>query len=152
MTIFTQTNSSVQTPTTDRLTDGHKQNMQRWLKTNAGDNLSRIHLDPFGNIDRMQFLSKNPLPIENLIRLFGLHESYLNNLVSRYDEELVPCLLTHVCQSGLQAVTHDRFKKLVQDFDDLMPLDIDDITPHTTKNLREEYSKEVNQPCFYPQR
>ena len=91
----------------------------------------------------MQFLSKNPLPIENLIRLFGLHESYLNNLVSRYDEELVPCLLTHVCQSGLQAVTHDRFKKLVQDFDDLMPLDIDDITPHTTKNLREEYSKEV---------
>ena len=30
-----------------------------------------------------------PLPTTNLMCLYGLHERYLNNLVSRYDEGLV---------------------------------------------------------------
>ena len=34
-------------------------------------------------------LSLQPLPTTNLMCLYGLHERYLNNLVSRFDEGLV---------------------------------------------------------------
>ena len=50
----------------------------------------------------MMFLSPTELPIENIERLYGIHESYINQLVSRYDEDLIPCLLTHVCQPAIQ--------------------------------------------------
>ena len=48
------------------------------------------------------FLSPTELPIENIERLYGIHESYINQLVSRYDEDLIPCLLAHVCQPAIQ--------------------------------------------------
>jgi len=51
---------------------------------------------------RMMFLSPKKLPIENIERLYGIHESYINQLVSRYDEDLIPCLLAHICQPAIQ--------------------------------------------------
>merc|ERR1719402_961429 len=139
---------SVRVPTTDRLPEGHKQNLARWLRTSNDQNVSRIHLDPFGIVDRMIFASQSPLHIENLIRVFGMHESYLNNMVSRYDEDLIPCLLTHVCQPGLQAATHDRFQGLIKQFDEMIKLHVDDITPHTTEMLKEQYSREIDKKLF----
>ena len=50
----------------------------------------------------MMFLSPKKLPIENIERLYGIHESYINQLVSRYDEDLIPCLLAHICQPAIQ--------------------------------------------------
>ena len=47
------------------------------------------------------FLSPTELPIENINRVFGVHESFINKLTSRYDEDLVPCLLNHITQPCL---------------------------------------------------
>ena len=55
-------------------------------------------------IDQMMFLSPHPLPIENLVRVYGLHEKFLNNLVSRYDEELISCLLEHINTPACQVI------------------------------------------------
>ena len=134
---------SVRTPTTDRLPDGHKQNLARWLRTSTAQCIARIHLNPFGMVDGIIIVATSSLPIENIIRIYGMHESYLNDLVSRYDEELIPCLLEHLCQPGLQAVTHDRFHGIIEQFDQMIKLHIDDITPHTTDELKEKFSREV---------
>jgi hypothetical protein len=139
---------SVHTPTTDRLPDGHKQNLARWLRTANSKCLTRVHLNPFGTVDGILIVSTEPLAVENLIRVYGMHESYLNDLVSRYDEELIPCLLEHMCQPGLQAVTHDRFHGLIQQIDEMIKLHIDDITPHTTDQLKEKYSREIDKKVF----
>ena len=69
--------TSIRAPTRDALPDAHKQNLQRWLKTKTEDCISRIHLSPFGKVDGLIFISKQTLPVENLIRLYGLHERYL---------------------------------------------------------------------------
>ena len=113
------------------------------------------------------FLSPKQLPIENIERLYGIHESYINQLVSRYDEDLIQCLLAHICQPAIQgnktfspelgsisnscctvmililAVNHDRFKLLIKEFDELINLSIDDINPHTYQQLDEKYTKQV---------
>ena len=114
----------------------------------------------------MMFLSPKQLPIENIERLYGIHESYINQLVSRYDEDLIQCLLAHICQPAIQgnnfspelgsisnscgtvmtfilAVNHDRFKLLIKEFDELINLSIDDINPHTYQQLDEKYTKQV---------
>ena len=117
------------------------------------------------------FLSPKKLPIENIERLYGIHESYINQLVSRYDEDLIPCLLAHICQPAIQgnidyilysdlkyssfrtvltfilAVNHDRFKLLIKEFDELINLSIDDINPHTYQQLDEKYTKQVRKLC-----
>ena len=112
------------------------------------------------------FVSPKQLPIENIERLYGIHESYINQLVSRYDEDLIKCLLAHICQQAIQgnnfspelgsisnscgtvmtfilAVNHDRFKLLIKEFDELINLSIDDINPHTYQQLDEKYTKQV---------
>ena len=104
------------------------------------------------------FLSPSPLPIENLVRLYGLHEKFVNNLASRYDEELIPCLLEHIntpaCQVEIslfwtfgnfqfQAINHDRFKLLVAEFDELISLTADDIKPGIQEVLQENYTSKV---------
>ena len=50
------------------------------------------------------FCAPHTLPIENIIRLYGIHETYLNQLVSRYDEELIPCLLKHFNEPNVQGM------------------------------------------------
>lgn len=79
-------------------------------------------LDPFGIVDGMIFVSREPLNVENIIRIFGLHEKYLKDLVSRFDEELIPCLYEHITGPFFAVISHDRFKDLVQQLEDLIPL------------------------------
>merc|ERR1719145_38879 len=119
-------------------------------KWQDGYSLSRMkpyprYINPFGMIDQMMFLSPKKLPIENIERLYGIHESYINQLVSRYDEDLIPCLLAHICQPAIQAVNHDRFKLLIKEFDELINLSIDDINPHTYQQLDEKYTKQTEE-------
>jgi len=41
------------------------------------------------------------------------------------------------------AVNHDRFKTLVEEYDELVPLTIDDINPHTYQKLDETYGTQI---------
>ena len=96
-------------------------------------------------IDQMMFLSKaSPLPIDNLVRIYGLHEKFVNNLVARYDEELIPCLLEHINTPACQAIAHDRFKLLVAELDELIALGVDDIKPGVQAQLEEQYTKTID--------
>jgi len=70
----------------------------------------------------MIFISREPLNVENIIRIFGLHEKYLKDLVSRFDEELIPCLYEHITSPFFAVISHDRFKDLVHQLEDLIPL------------------------------
>lgn len=128
----------------DRLADGMKQGQARWLVTSNDECDSRIHLNPFGIVDGMIFVSREPLNVENIIRIFGLHEKYLKDLVSRFDEELIPCLYEHITSPFFAVISHDRFKDLVQQLENLIPLDNDEIKPGTSKELTEKYSEDID--------
>jgi len=49
----------------------------------------------------------------NLLHLFGTHERYINNLVSRFDEKLIENLLEYLRHPSILAVYHDRFMDFV---------------------------------------
>ncbi|KAJ3327302.1 hypothetical protein HDU76_012035 [Blyttiomyces sp. JEL0837] len=49
----------------------------------------RIHVDKQGFIKSMTYLGTRPIPVDNLLCLYGLHEKYLNRLVSRFDEGII---------------------------------------------------------------
>jgi len=136
---------SIKPPPRDALSDGTKAKQARWLFSLKDDTIAKIHINPFGMIDQMMFLSKStPLPINNLVRIYGLHEKFVNSLVARYDEELVPCLLEHISTPACQAVTHDRFKLLVAELDELIALGVDDIKPGVQTQLEEQYTKTID--------
>jgi hypothetical protein len=50
----------------------------------------RIHVDAHNYIRSLTYLGKRKVPIDNLLCLYGLHEKYLNRLVSRFDEGIIP--------------------------------------------------------------
>ena len=45
---------------------------------------------------------------------------------------------------SLQAVTHDRFKLLVAELDELIALGVDDIKPGVQTQLEEQYTKTID--------
>ena len=64
--------------------------------------------------------------------------------MSRYDEELVPCLLEHIAAPACQAVNHDRFQFLIEDFNQLIKLGVDDIKPGIQQSLEVGYTKAID--------
>merc|ERR1712133_69124 len=48
---------SIKSPPRDTLNDGNKAKMARWLFTLKDETISKIHINPFGMIDQMMFLS-----------------------------------------------------------------------------------------------
>lgn len=49
------------------------------------------------------------------MRLYGLHQVYLNNMVSRYKEGLIPDFYTYFKGAWAVAVFHDRFQTFLRD-------------------------------------
>ncbi|XP_048259860.1 cilia- and flagella-associated protein 61-like isoform X2 [Haliotis rufescens] len=69
----------------------------------------RLHLNQYNTIETITCLSKQPVPASNLICLFGIHERYLNNMLSRYEEGLIKDFYSYFQQSWSMAIYHDRF-------------------------------------------
>ncbi|XP_064599733.1 cilia- and flagella-associated protein 61-like [Liolophura sinensis] len=69
----------------------------------------RLHLNPFRTIETITCLSKKPLAVDNLVCLYGLHERYLNNLQSRFDEGLIKDFFSYFAGAWCLAIYHDRF-------------------------------------------
>lgn len=66
-------------------------------------------LDPFSVVQSITCLSKDDVDIRNLVCLVGLHEKFLNNLLARYNEGLIPDLLSFFRGAWAMALYHDRF-------------------------------------------
>lgn len=69
----------------------------------------RLHVNQYNTVETITCLSKKPFCANNLICLFGLHERFLNNLVSRFDEGLISDFYAYFNETWSMALFHDRF-------------------------------------------
>ncbi|KAL6617297.1 hypothetical protein U3516DRAFT_629731 [Neocallimastix sp. 'constans'] len=80
-----------------------------------------IHMDTLGFIQSVTYVGKEDLFSENLLSLYGMHEKYLNRLVSRFDEGIIPDFKTFFNEPWAQPLFHDRFRAYMKRLrDDLM--------------------------------
>jgi hypothetical protein len=80
------------------------------VTTNSGRNYVCVALDSFGYIEQITYLGSSPLPeAPNWICLIGLHEKYLNCLVSRFDEGLIADLVSYLQSWWSVALYHNSF-------------------------------------------
>ena len=56
----------------------------------------------------------------NYLCLYGLHEKYLNNIISRYEEGLINDLILYFRELWACAIFHDRFPDLRDEVMDLL--------------------------------
>ena len=81
-------------------------------------NYFRLHVNQYGCVETITCLAKPEVvhvPVSNLLRLYGIHERYLNNLVSRFDEGLISDFFVFFKEPWATAVFHDRFQDFRQE-------------------------------------
>ncbi len=65
--------------------------------TDTEQGYCRLHLSQYGRVDGVCMLSPVPLSERNnFISLYNVHQSYLNNLLQRFDEGLITDLFRYV--------------------------------------------------------
>ncbi|XP_078590142.1 cilia- and flagella-associated protein 61-like isoform X1 [Branchiostoma floridae x Branchiostoma japonicum] len=74
-----------------------------------GGNFFRLHVNQYRTVETITCYSKQPIENTNLICLYGVHERYLNNLVSRFDEGLLKDFYSYFREPWCLAIFHDRF-------------------------------------------
>ena len=81
-------------------------------------NYFRLHINQYSCVETITCLVKPDtvkIPVSNLLRLYGVHERYLNNLLSRYDEGLISDFFIFFRESWAMALYHDRFQDFRQE-------------------------------------
>ena len=68
----------------------------------------RIHVDQYDKIESVTYLGRARVELENLLCLVGLPQTYLNRLVSRYDEGLITDFIAFTRENWAMALYHDR--------------------------------------------
>ena len=87
-------------------------------------NYFRVHVNQYRCVETITCLvcpDVVQIPASDIVRLYGVHERYLNNLVSRYDEGLVSDFFVFFREPWATSLFHDRF----QDFRQEVSLKID---------------------------
>ncbi|XP_019642271.1 PREDICTED: cilia- and flagella-associated protein 61-like [Branchiostoma belcheri] len=74
-----------------------------------GGDFFRLHINQYRTVETITCYSKQPIENTNLICLYGVHERYLNNLVSRFDEGLIKDFYSYFQEPWCLAIFHDRF-------------------------------------------
>lgn len=84
---------------------------------------NNIHKDPgcylkfsfntFGIIESITYLGRLKINFNSIMSLVGLHENYLNELLSRYELKLVQDIPEFLSENWAMALFHDNFSKLV---------------------------------------
>ncbi len=67
----------------------------------------------FGIIDSVVYLGKKQIDYRALVSLVGLHETYLNKLLNRYEEKLITDIPDFLSENWALALYHDKFSQLV---------------------------------------
>ncbi|ORX87573.1 hypothetical protein BCR32DRAFT_289228 [Anaeromyces robustus] len=73
-----------------------------------------IHIDTYGFIQSLTYVGKEDLFSENMICLYGMHEKYLNRLISRFDEGIIPDFKKFLNEPWAQPLFHDRFRSYMK--------------------------------------
>ncbi|KAI8813635.1 hypothetical protein BJ742DRAFT_704764 [Cladochytrium replicatum] len=74
----------------------------------------RIHVDTFGYIQSITYLGTRRIPTENILSLCGLHERYLNQMVSRFDEGIIKDFVCFLSEPWALPLYNDRFQLFAQ--------------------------------------
>ncbi|ESO85404.1 hypothetical protein LOTGIDRAFT_107567 [Lottia gigantea] len=80
----------------------------------------RLHVNLYNSIETITCLAKQEVTCSNLLCLYGLHEKYLNNLVSRFDEGLITDFYSYFKESWCVGLYHDRFSDLRDELRELL--------------------------------
>ena len=67
----------------------------------------------FGIIDSVVYLGKKPIDYRALVSLVGLHETYLDKLLNRFEGELINDIPEFLSENWALALYHDKFSQLV---------------------------------------
>ncbi|KAJ3084182.1 hypothetical protein HK102_000739 [Quaeritorhiza haematococci] len=74
----------------------------------------RIHVDKYGYIVSFTYVGDRKIPMGNLSCLYGMHERYLNRLVSRFDEGIIEDFICFLNEPWALSIFNDRFGEFVQ--------------------------------------
>jgi hypothetical protein len=67
----------------------------------------------FGIIDSVVYFGKEDLDYRALVSLVGLHETYLNKLLNRFEGDLIENIPIFLSENWALALYHDKFSQLV---------------------------------------
>eukprot|EP00051_Salpingoeca_urceolata_P022172 m.355780 g.355780 ORF g.355780 m.355780 type:complete len:99 (+) comp19926_c0_seq17:168-464(+) len=77
-----------------------------------------MFLDSYSSVAAIACLSEpGHQDLDNLGCLYNLHEKYLNNLVARHNEGLIPDFYEFFREAWAMAIFHDRFQEFVADLE-----------------------------------
>ncbi|XP_043075687.1 cilia- and flagella-associated protein 61 [Puntigrus tetrazona] len=88
-------------------------------RTETG-NYFHLHLSPHDVVESITCLSKNTLPVSDLLCLYRKHQLLLNHLCSRYHEGLVHDMYSYFRENWCLALYHDRFADFEQEVRQIM--------------------------------
>ncbi|KAI8593915.1 hypothetical protein BDZ88DRAFT_390534, partial [Geranomyces variabilis] len=77
----------------------------------------RIHVAPTGIIESVTYLGKQRLPLGNILCFYGMHEKYVNNIVSRFDEGIISDFASFLEEDWALPLYFDRFGEFAKDLD-----------------------------------
>merc|ERR1712046_565954 len=97
----------------------------RELVTEGSGQHCRITLDRYAHISGLFHFGSTEVEHQNWINLYGLPETVVNRLASRYDEGIIPDFVDFLREEWAMALYHDRFA-------DLMALILDRLQDHSS--------------------
>eukprot|EP01028_Stygiella_incarcerata_P011318 TRINITY_DN633_c0_g1_i1.p1 TRINITY_DN633_c0_g1~~TRINITY_DN633_c0_g1_i1.p1 ORF type:complete len:1136 (-),score=318.35 TRINITY_DN633_c0_g1_i1:525-3932(-) len=86
-----------------------KQVQLQQRSTDVDGNFISILTNDLGQIMEVQFLGRLKPPVFNYLSLIGLHEKFLNDLIQRFEEKIIPDIVFFLDENWSRAVFHDRF-------------------------------------------
>ncbi|EDV28663.1 uncharacterized protein TRIADDRAFT_19305 [Trichoplax adhaerens] len=80
----------------------------------------RLHINQYRSVETVTCLSKNEIKVNNLLSLYGIHEKFLNNVLSRYKEGLVSDFYQYFNEPWATAIFHDRFHDFREEIKEIL--------------------------------
>lgn len=89
------------------------------LITDTESGYFRLHLNKHNVVQTITCLSKKPFSASNIVKLYGLHEQFLNKLVLKYERKSIKDFYDFFSDNWCNALYHDRFSDLCKEIREL---------------------------------
>jgi hypothetical protein len=74
---------------------------------------TRIRINARGYIESMCYCGPRSIPQKNLLCLYTRHEKYFNRLISRFDEGVIPDLISFLNETWALPLYHDKLPQFI---------------------------------------